>query len=127
MSQASSVPLSSSKALVLSKALYALDEFVNNLDSADLKPYLPQLTVTILSLLKPHGSHDLPKEVRAEALQSLGSVISSSGKRILPFMADIMEVLNALVLSHNMSQAEEQALKGKAMLCAGQMASAVGR
>lgn len=65
------------------------------------------------------------RDVRFWALMALGSVESSAEKKIIPYQESILTVLNNIITNPQGSQ--ELTVSGQALMCAGQLASAVGK
>jgi hypothetical protein len=104
------------------KGLFALHEFTNNLHE-DVKLYLNDLMVLLLGYISaPHYSRD----VKYWALNALGSVESSAQKLIVPYQTDILKALFDIV-NNTSAGTSEQLVRGQALMCAGQLASAVGK
>lgn len=82
--------LSHSNDLTIQKSLFALHEFCNNLND-DVKIYLSDLVPILLSYVTT--SH-FSRDVRYWALMALGSVESSAGKQIAPYMNDILKAIH---------------------------------
>ena len=108
--------------LTIQKGLFALHEFTNNLDD-DVKLYLNDSIHLLLGFLtNPQFSRD----VRYWALMALGSVESSASKRITPYQEPILQALNDIITNPNHGPSE-LTVRGQALMCAGQLASAVGK
>lgn len=106
----------------IQKALFALNEFVQNLDY-DLKLYLEDVMRLLLQYIQaPQFSRD----VKYWALTSLSSTIMVAEKKIIPYASDLMQALTALTLQQG-SVSEQQNVKGQALKCVGSLAASCGK
>jgi hypothetical protein len=114
--------LTSSNELTLQKSLFALNEFTNNLQE-DIKIYINDLVALLMGFIT---NQSLSRDVRFWALTALGSVVSSAGKKILPYFQVILKALYDTIVNEHAS-ASEMMVRGQALMCAGQLAAAVGK
>lgn len=107
--------------MTVQKTLFALNEFVQQLDY-DIKVYLDDL----ITILVGYATSQFSRDVKYWALISLQSTIATSQKKILPYMNQLLEVITGIInLQGNV--ADVQLVKGQALMCAGRLASACGR
>ena len=71
-------------------------------------------------------SPNYSRDVRYWALMALGSVESSAEKRIAPYQEPILQALNHIITNPHHGPSE-LTVRGQALMCAGQLASAVGK
>ena len=69
-------------------------------------------------------NYEYSRDSRYWALMAMGSVVSSAQKRILPYQETILKALFATI---NNDAGSEAQVRGQALMCAGQLASAVGK
>jgi hypothetical protein len=108
--------------MTIQKSLFALTEFTNNLHE-DIKLYLSDVVQLLLNFLT---NPSFSKEVRYWALMALGAVESSAEKKILPYQEVILKTLYDTITNPTAGTGE-MTVRGQALMCAGQLASAVGK
>mmetsp|Transcript_1414 Transcript_1414/g.1904 ORF Transcript_1414/g.1904 Transcript_1414/m.1904 type:complete len:251 (+) Transcript_1414:1136-1888(+) len=106
--------------MTIQKTLFAINEFVQNLDY-DIKIYLDDVVNTLIVFT---NGDIFSREVRYWALFALSSTIGVSQKKIIPYQARLLEVFGAIV---NENKGENQNVKGQALMCIGKLASSCGR
>jgi hypothetical protein len=108
--------------MTIQKTLYALNEFVLNLEY-DIKLYLEDIIKICLAYVQaPQFSRD----AKYWALVTLSSTINTAGKKIQPFMNDLLEIFHGIISSQG-NVSEQQNVKGQALMCAGRLASSCGK
>jgi hypothetical protein len=95
--------LESSSDQTLQKALYALNEFCENLND-EVTPYVDQLVPILLTYIGSNASRD----VKHSALSALGAVTSSAEEAIVPYYEQMMTTLKTIV--DNVQDLKGQAL-----------------
>jgi len=87
--------LSSSKhEMTIQKSLFALNEFVQNLEY-DVKLYLEDIIQLTLSFVQaPQFSRD----IKYWALTALSNTIGIAQKKIIPYMQMLLEAFNAIIV-----------------------------
>ena len=111
--------LQNSSEIVLSKALYALHEFCENLTSDDIKPYLPAIVPLVLAYIK-NGS----RGVKNWALNALSTVCSAAEEYLQPYYE---EILASVTQFTEKDYAKDHLLRGQALVAAGQIARSGGK
>ena len=99
-----------------------MTEFTNNLHE-DIKLYLSDSVQLLLNFLT---NQTFSKEVRYWALMALGAIESSAEKKILPYQETILKTLYDTIINPSTGPGEIT-VRGQALMCAGQLASAVGK
>jgi hypothetical protein len=93
--------------MTIQKSLFALNEFVANLDF-EIKLYLEDVVKLLLAYVQePKFSRD----VKYWALVSLASTIGVAQKKIQPYMNPLLEAFSAIVTSDG-AVSEQQSIKG---------------
>lgn len=106
--------------MAIQKTLFALNEFVQNLDY-DIKLYLEDI-ITLLVTCYIKSAHTAT--TKYWALVSLASTINVAQKRIVPYMNDLLGLFDAII--NNKGCNEEQTVKGQSLFCAGRLAASCG-
>ena len=114
--------LTSTQEMTIQKALCALNELVKSL-TYDLKIYLEDVIRILLEYVK---APQFSEEVKDWAMYALSSTIMEAEKKIVPYMAELCEVCNAII-THQGQENLGQAVKGQALMCAGRLAAACGK
>lgn len=107
--------------MAIQKTLFALNEFVQNLDY-DIKLYLEDIITLLVSCYIQSPTHTAT--TKYWALVSLSSTINVAQKRIVPYMHKLLEVFDAII--NNKGVNEEQTVKGQSLFCAGRLAASCG-
>ena len=107
--------------MTIQKSLFALNEFVQNLDY-DIKIYLDEV-VTLLC--KYAQQTNFGREVRYWALFALANTIGVSQKKIIPYQSQLLELFHHIITQGDSS--ESQNVKGQALMCVGKLASSCGK
>jgi hypothetical protein len=94
--------LTSKQDMTIQKALYALNELVQNL-AYDLKIYLED---TIRILLEYVQAPQFSKEVKYWAMYALSNTIMQAEKKIMPYMEELCEVFNAIITHQGQDNVE---------------------
>jgi len=100
------------------KTLFALNEFVGNLDY-DIKLYLDDVITLLMGYI--NATH-FSRDVKYWALVSLSSTIGVAQKRIIQYTDGLMTTLTAIINAQG-SIAELQNVKGQALMCIGKLAA----
>ena len=87
------------------------------MEALEVKAYLAQSVQICLTYL---GSQDQRRNVRYQALNALSGLITAAEGSIMPHRDDLLNAFYAVV--KNASASTEQAVKGKALMCAGNLA-----
>jgi len=106
--------------LTTQKALFAMNEFVQNLDY-DIKLYLEQIIQVLLIYVTGNYSRD----IKYWALTCLTNTIGAAQKKILPFRDNLLQTLHGIITNQN--TVEGQNVKGQALMASGKLASACGK
>lgn len=101
--------------------MFALNEFVLHLDY-DINTYLQDLIHILCVYAQKHTSRD----VRYWALYSLQSTIATAQKKIIPYMNDLLRVVDEIIKQEG-AVGDLQTVKGQALMCAGRLAAACGK
>ena len=78
--------------MTIQKSLFALNEFVQNLDY-DLKLYLNE----IIEILMIYISGNYYRDVKYWALTTMANTIGVAEKKILPFMTPLLECFHSII------------------------------
>jgi len=114
--------LTSKQDMTIQKALYALNELVQNL-AYDLKLYMDDVIRILLEYVK---APQFSKEVKYWAMYALSNTILCAEKKITPYMEELCEVFNSII-THQGQENVEQTVKGQALMCAGRLAAGCGK
>ena len=104
------------------RAIYALAEFAAAMEATEVKGYLQQSVQLCLEYVGGQGQR---RGVRYQALNALSSLISAAEESIMPYRDNLLEVFYAIV--KNSTSSTEQLVRGKALMCAGNLAQACGQ
>ena len=108
--------------MTIQKSLFALNEFVQNLDY-DIKIYLEDIIKLLLEYI---NAQQFSRDVRYWALIALSSTIAAAGKKILPYMQVLLDALHNIITAQGQANTQ-QSCKGQALMCAGKLASSCGK
>lgn len=112
----------SKKDMTIQKALFALNEFVKDLEY-DIKYYLDDCIPLLLAYI---NNTQFSRDVRYWALFALSSTIGIAEKRIIPYQDQLIKALSDIVHA-DQGTSENQNVKGQALMCIGKLASSCGR
>lgn len=104
---------------MMKAACSAIDAFVDNMDSADAKPYAQHLVPTLQKLF---GHPDF--KIKALAASALGSLASTVEEAFLPFVDDSMHLMQEFATKKEGE--DELELRASVTDAMGEMASAAG-
>ena len=104
------------------RAIYALAEFTASMEMYEVKPYLERTVQICLAYLNGQGQK---RGVRYQSLNALSAIITAGEESIMPMRDTLLQTFYGIV--KNTTAPTEQAVKGKALLCAGSLASACGK
>lgn len=107
--------------MAIEKSLFALNEFVQNLDY-DIKLYLED----IIQLLLVYINGNYSRDIRYWALIAMSSTIGAAEKKIIPYTENLLQTFHAII-TQNENSSEGQTVKGQALMCAGKLASSCGK
>ena len=108
--------------MVIQKSLYAVSEFVQNLDY-DIKHYLEQL---VKLLLEYATSTTMDRESKYWALVALSNSILVAERSIKPYIPQLVPVFYNII-SAQTADAADQKTKGQTLVCAGRVLAACGK
>jgi len=108
--------------MTVQKTLFALNEFVQNLDY-DIKIYLEDIIFVLMSYV---NAPQFSRDVKYWALVALASTIATAQKKIQPYMQTLLEAFHGIITAQG-SISEQQNVKGQALMCAGRLASSCGK
>lgn len=104
------------------RAIYALSEFCANMEEYEIRPYLSKSLEVCVAYLNGAQQH---RKVKYMALTALSSIIIAADNYIIPSRDVLMNSFMAIV--QGATALQDQAIKGKALMCAGNLAQACGR
>ena len=108
--------------MTIQKTLFALNEFVQNLDY-DIKLYLEDIIKLLMEYI---NAPQFSRDVRYWALIALSSTIAAAAKKILPYMQPLLDALHGIITAQGAANTQ-QSCKGQALMCAGKLAAACGK
>ena len=108
--------------MVIQKSLYAVNEFVQNLDY-DIKLYLEQLVKLLLAYAT---SPTQDRENKYWALVALANTILVAEKSIKPYIPALVPVFYNIISAENVDAADQKC-KGQTLVCAGRVLAACGK
>ena len=103
------------------RAIYALSEFCGSMQDYEIKPYLDQSLQICMAFLNGAGQH---RKVKYMALTALSSIIIAAEHQILPSRDVLMQSFFETI--RGASTLQDQSIKGKSLMCAGNLAQACG-
>lgn len=99
------------------RAIYALSEFAANMVEYEIKPYLGRALEICMSYLNGPTQH---RKVKYMALTALSAIIIAAEFQILPMRDTLLQSFFNTI--RNANTLADQSIKGKALMCAGNLA-----
>lgn len=107
--------LSDVHGLNTAKAIFAMSEFIKNMEDTEIKPYLDEVVKILVVYITGEGQM---KDCRYTALEALSNIVVAAQELILPYREDLINTLYEIVknVDKNIQQIRGQALLGAGTL-----------